>query len=219
VVAVAAGSSNAVALKKDGTVWAWGDNWNGQLAASATNDNYNYPVQAMVEVGKDEKGNPIFDIFSEVVAIAEGDRSTFALKSDGTVWAWGANWNGQLGDGTTVDRHSPKQISGFTGVVSISAGCRFTLALKNDGTVWAWGANWYGQLGDGTTTDRYSPVQVLDESGAGVVSISAGDGVSIAVKNDGAVWAWGTNSSGQVGDGTTTNRLAPVPIGMNLTNE
>jgi alpha-tubulin suppressor-like RCC1 family protein len=169
----------------------------------------------MVETGKDEKGKPIFDIFSRVVAVAEGDRSTFALKNDGTVWAWGANSNGQLGDGTTVDRHSPSQIPGFTGVVAISAGFQYTMALKNDGTVWTWGANWYGQLGDGTTTDRYAPVQVLDEGGAplvDVVSISAGDGVSIVIKNDGTVWAWGANSSGQVGNGTTTNRLVPVQV-------
>ena len=83
-----------------------------------------------------------------------------ALKSDGTVWAWGDNGYGQLGDGTTTDRTTPVQVSGLSGVTAIAAGCYHTVALKSDGTVWAWGYNGYGQLGDGTTTQRTTPVQV-----------------------------------------------------------
>ncbi len=87
---------------------------------------------------------------------------SLALKSDGTVWAWGWNGYGQLGDGTTTSRYTPVQVSGLTGVVAIAAGYYHSLALKSDGTVWAWGRNVYGQLGDGTTTSRYTPVQTLN---------------------------------------------------------
>jgi alpha-tubulin suppressor-like RCC1 family protein len=83
-----------------------------------------------------------------------------ALKNDGTVWAWGLNNYGELGDGTTTDRYTPVQVSSLAGITGISAGVKYTVALKNDGTVWAWGLNNYGQLGDGTTMDRYIPVQV-----------------------------------------------------------
>ena len=91
---------------------------------------------------------------SGVTAIAGGDFHTVALKSDGTVWAWGYNDEGQLGDGITTGRTTPVQVSSLSGVTAIAAGYRHTVALKSDGTVWAWGYNEYGQLGDGTRTDR-----------------------------------------------------------------
>ncbi len=93
-----------------------------------------------------------------------------ALKSDGTVWAWGDNEFGQLGDGTTIVSIIPVQIPGLNGVIALAAGRNHTVALKSDGTVWAWGFNAYGQLGDGTTTDRHTPVQVSGLSG--VTSLS-----------------------------------------------
>ena len=89
-----------------------------------------------------------------VVAIAGGGYHSMALKSDGTVWAWGANYYGQLGDGSTTNRTTPVQVSGLTGVVAIAGGGNHSLALKSDGTVYAWGYNNRGQLGDGTTTQR-----------------------------------------------------------------
>ena len=94
---------------------------------------------------------------SGVTAIAAGGYHTVSLKSDGTVWAWGYNSNGQLGDGTTTDRTTPVQVSGLSGVTAIAAGDLYTVALKTDGTVWAWGYNGYGELGDGTTTDKLTP--------------------------------------------------------------
>jgi hypothetical protein len=95
------------------------------------------------------------------VAIAAGNFHSLALKSDGTVWAWGNNFYGELGDGTTTHRSSPVQVIGLTGVVAVDGGYCYSLALKSDGTVWAWGWNYIGRLGDGTMTDRSSPVQVL----------------------------------------------------------
>jgi len=128
----------------------------------------------------------------------------------GTVWTWGWNAMGQLGDGSTVDRHSPVQVPGLTGVVSVSAGAYHTLALRGDGTVWAWGMNSVGQLGDGTGIGRTRPVRVPGLSG--VVAVSAGGLHSLALRGDGTVWAWGWNGFGQVGDGTTSMRLSPVRV-------
>jgi alpha-tubulin suppressor-like RCC1 family protein len=99
---------------------------------------------------------------TNVISIAAGEVHSFALKSDGTVWAWGYNVCGQLGDGTTEEKTRPVQVLGLTNVISIAAGNYYSLALKSDGTVWAWGNNRYGQLGDGTTEEKTRPVQVLD---------------------------------------------------------
>ena len=104
------------------------------------------------------------------------DVHSLALKSDGTVWAWGYNNYGQLGDGTTTDRHTPVSVSGLTGVTAIAGGYGHSLALKSDGTVWAWGYNSYGQLGDGTTTDRHTPVDVSGLSG--VTAIAGGGSIA-----------------------------------------
>lgn len=131
-------------------------------------------------------------------------------SSAGSVWTWGWNGVGQLGDGTIVNENVPTRVPGLTGVVAVSAGTYHTLALRGDGTVWAWGWNVVGQLGDGTTIDRWRPVQVPGLSG--VVGIAAGGLHSLAVRGDGTVWAWGYNGSGQLGDGTTVTRLTPVKV-------
>ncbi|MCX6381662.1 MAG: Ig-like domain repeat protein [Armatimonadetes bacterium] len=135
---------------------------------------------------------------------------TLALKSDGTVWAWGWNAYGQLGDGTATDSFTPVQVSALTGVTQIAGGYLHSLALKSDGTVWVWGFNNSGQLGDGTTVDSAVPVQVSGLTG--VTQVSAGSFHSLAVKTDGTVFAWGNNNYGQLGDGTNTNRLTPVQV-------
>ena len=140
--------------------------------------------------------------------IAAGDHHCLALKSDGTVWAWGYNGHGQLGDGTTTDRPTPVQVTGLSGVTAIAAAEYHSLALKSDGTVWAWGRNEKGELGDGTTIGRRTPVQVTGLSG--ITAIFVGDHHSFAIKSDGTVWVWGWNNAGQLGDGTTTDRPTPV---------
>jgi len=133
-----------------------------------------------------------------------------ALKSDGTVWGWGFNYYGAIGDGTTINRRVPTLVAGLTNVVQIAGNELHSMALKSDGTVWTWGWNYYGMLGDGTTTQRNSPVLVagLDH----VTQISAGGYHSLAVKNDGTLWSWGANSTGQLGDGTMTQRNTPVNV-------
>lgn len=193
--AIAGGASHSVAVKTDGTVWAWGLNTNGQLGDGTTTQR-TAPVQVSG--------------LSWVTAVSAGEAFSLALRSDGTVWAWGLNSSGQLGDGTITQHTTPVQVAGLTEVIAIAAGRISGLALKSDGTVWAWGNNASGQLGDGTTTARRAPVQVINV--AGITAIAMGRTHSLALASDGTVWAWGGNSNGQLGDGTTTSTSTPEQV-------
>ena len=146
------------------------------------------------------------------VLLEAGYGHSATVNVDGTVWAWGLNASGQLGDGTTTNRNTLVRAGSLSGVVAVAAGVFHTVALKVDGTVWTWGGNADGQLGDGTTTSRSTPGQV---SGlASIVAIAAGASHTLALRCDGTVWAWGDNSSGQLGDGTTFDRSQPVAVGV-----
>jgi alpha-tubulin suppressor-like RCC1 family protein len=143
--------------------------------------------------------------------VAAGGNHALALKADGTVFAWGYNTTGQIGDGTQTTRWSPVAVPSVTDVVAVAAGARHSLAVKRDGSLWAWGDNSQGQIGDGTTASlRSSPVQVTGISN--IVAVAAGDYHSLAVTASGVLWAWGLNSVGQLGDGTTTLRRSPVQV-------
>ncbi|WEK54130.1 MAG: S-layer homology domain-containing protein [Candidatus Cohnella colombiensis] len=144
---------------------------------------------------------------ASVTSVAVGGRHSIALKNDGTVWTWGYNSNGQLGDGTMTDRSTPVHVTGVNGIIAISGGDEYTVALKNDGTVWTWGLNTSGQLGDGTTSNRSAPVQVLGLKG--IIAIAGGSTHTTALKDDGTVWAWGT---GYLGDGAVSVRTTPVQV-------
>ena len=196
IKAIEASDHHSVAVN-DGTVWAWGDNAWGELGDGTTVDRL-VPVEVQN--------------LSGVTAVAAGASGfTFAVKNDGTVWAWGGNSGAQLGDGTTINRLLPVPVQNLSGVTAVAAGAWHGLALRNDGTVWAWGNNNYGQLGDGTSgTLRSTPVQV--QNLGGVKAIAAGGDHSLAVINDGTVLAWGRNNFGQLGDGTTIDRALPVPV-------
>ena len=198
VVGVAGGQRHSMALMPDGTIQAWGRNIEGQLGDGTTIGRQT-PLQVSGLTG--------------VVAVAmiPGGSHSIALKADGTVWTWGYNDSGQLGDNSTTAKSTPAQVSGLSGILSISGGARHSMALKSDGTVWAWGRNVEGQLGDGTAAaGRLTPVQVSGLTG--VVEISAGFWHSLARKSDGTVWAWGLNSDGQLGDGGITNSNTPVQV-------
>ncbi|WP_147446540.1 Ig-like domain-containing protein [Corallococcus sp. CA047B] len=145
-----------------------------------------------------------------VIRIAGSYYSTMALKQDGTVWTWGRNNFGNLGDGTTVNRDTPVQVQGLTGVTAIAPGDTHMLALKQDGSVWAWGDNGAYELGDGTTVPRPTagPVPGLTD----VVAIASGGYHSLALKQDGTVWAWGWNIDGSLGDGSKAARAVPVQV-------
>lgn len=134
---------------------------------------------------------------------------TVALKTNGTLWAWGANDYGQLGDGSTLDRYNPTQITTNTNWTAIAAGTAHTLALKSNNTLWSWGNNQYGQLGDGTTVSKTEPAQI---TGTNWQTFSAGRDHTVALTN-GTLWAWGRNNVGQLGDGTTVDKLIPTQVG------
>jgi alpha-tubulin suppressor-like RCC1 family protein len=192
--AVAAGESFSLALRPDGTLWAWGDNQFGQFG-NGTTDSTPSPSQTTG--------------LSGVLSIAVGRAHALALRSDGTVWTWGANEYGQVGNGTTATQTSPQQI-GLTDIVAVSAGWEYSLALKSDGTVWAWGVNDSGQLGNGTTAQSDTPVQVSGLSN--VVAIAGAWVHGLALRSDGTVWAWGDNGVGGLGNGDGPSSLVPVQI-------
>ncbi len=202
IISVSAGGdqleAHSMALKADGTVWCWGSNLYGGLGngLTGTNNSTKIPVQTL--------------LLTNIKAISAGGWHSVALKQDGSVWCWGWNSDGQLGDGSNTDKSIANQVPNLNNIKQIAAGTYHTLALKQDGTVWAWGDNLYGQLGDGTTIDRNSPVQV--QGLTDVIHIAAGRFYSLAIKSDGTVWCWGQNLYGQLGDGSTTDRSTPVQV-------
>lgn len=207
VIAIKAGMSHSVALKSDGTVWMWGYNGSGNLGDAATIINRPNPV--MTAQGP----------LGGVVAIAAGGFHSLALKSDGTVMAWGRNASGQLGDNSCEWRGAAvpvKEVGGvgvLNRVIAIAAGSDHSLALKSDGTVWAWGRNTMGQLGDTTTNDSLTPVQVQEPGGflTQAAAIAAGGFHSLALKSDGTVMTWGYSRYGQTGIGLFGDDLLGIP--------
>src|SRR5882724_2120448 len=216
---VAAGASHSLAIKAaDGSVYGWGSDSAGQLGDNSAATQQLYPVQAKTTAN----GNPLIVGITDA---AGGAAHSIALKSDGTVWAWGSNTSGQLGDGSTTSRKLAAQVKTsnhafLTSVNAIAAGDNFSIALKSDGTVWAWGINSAGQLGIGSTTSQSYAVQVKLSSGtalSGVSDIVCGSAFAAALKSDGTIWTWGSNTNGQLGNGTTTQANNPVQAKINST--
>jgi alpha-tubulin suppressor-like RCC1 family protein len=208
-VELAVGDSQALVRKSDGSVWAWGNGTSGELG-DGQNDKRSAPAQVS-GLGPG----------SGVVAVAAGGSESFALKHDGTVLAWGNNQSGQLGDGTRpVDHNVPVEVKTFgrgSNIVAITAGNAFGAALRRDGTVFAWGKNKVGELGDGTTEDRSTPSVVRGlGAGSGAVAVTAGAYHVLVLKQDGSVWAWGDNSSGQVGTGASSPPYLSSPVKVRL---
>jgi alpha-tubulin suppressor-like RCC1 family protein len=143
-------------------------------------------------------------------SISAGGSHSLAIKVDGTLWTWGDNTGGLLGEGTTITRNNPTQIGNDTSWLKISAGISYSVAIKTDGTLWTWGYNASGQLGDGTTTNKTVPTQV--GTATNWQSIAAGFDHTLAIKTDGTLWAWGNNNVGQLGDGTTILKNVPIQI-------
>ena len=210
---IASGGNHTAAIKNNGTLWTWGENssgseesedLNGQLGDN-TSVSKSSPVQTVCG-GTDWK------------SVSCGERFTAAIKDNGTLWTWGENYNGQLGDETTDNKSSPVQtICGGTDWKQISCGDNHMIAIKNDGTCWTWGYNAYGQLGDETTDDRSSPVQTVTY-GTDWKQVDGGQDHSAAIKNDGTCWVWGDNGSGRLGLDDTDSRSSPVQTIMADTN-
>ncbi|MES2125761.1 MAG: DUF4214 domain-containing protein [Pseudomonadota bacterium] len=180
----------AAAIRYDGTLITWGTD---RMRLTGISDTA--PLAAPLTLA------------SKVKRVAAGANFLIFLKDDGTLWSIGSNLEGQLGDGSSVERSNAPKLIGSS-FIAIAAGGAFGMALKSDHTLWTWGSNTAGQLGDGTTINRTQPVKVLDH----VVSIAAGAGHALALKDNGGIWAWGGNNRYQLGDGTLNQRNSPVLV-------
>ncbi|MEV4251993.1 Ig-like domain repeat protein [Spirillospora sp. NPDC049652] len=199
ITQISGGSQHNMALTSDGRVMAWGYNSYGQVGDGTTTQRLT-PVYATLPGGV------------TATQIDAGYYHSLALTSEGHVLAWGENYYGGLGDGTTVNRHSPVPVAipdGVT-VTQVSAGYYQSMALTSGGRVLSWGFNDHGQLGDGTTTDRHTPGPVAIPEGVVIIQISAGWGHGLALSSHGRVLGWGGNEDGELGIGTTTNQHTPV---------
>ena len=218
---IAAGNAHSLALGMGGGVSSWGHNDSGDFGYGSFASTSNV-VQVVDSSGSGALGN--------VVSVAAGNYHSLALKSPtagGTVWAWGYNADGELGnnDTTGTAQSRPIQVvdssgtSFLTGIRAIGAGEYHSLAINAaDGSVWTWGSNLTGELGNGSTFNGITakPVHVLGPGGAGnltgVVAVAGGANHSLALTSTGIVYAWGSNTYGQLGDGSTTDRYSPVQV-------
>lgn len=211
IVDLEAGLYFAVALDDTGSVWTWGLNTVGQLGDGST---INYRALPVRVDGLQDR---------TITDIAAGAFHTTVVASDGTSWSWGNDDRGQLGDGGPLEdpttrraglSRTPVQtvIPGARAATTVTAGYWYSIATASDGTMWAWGDNVEGQLGDGTTDLTTAPTQVQGLAGERITDIAAGDDHTLARTKNGTVWAWGNNTSGALGDGTTTDRSIPAKV-------
>jgi len=193
---VAGGYYHTAAIKTDGTLWTWGANTYGQLGDN-TAAAKSSPVQT-VSGGTNWK------------LVAGGGYHTAAIKTDGTLWTWGANTYGQLGDTTVANKSSPVQtVASGTNWKQVAGGSSHTAAIKTDGTLWLWGRNFYGQLGDTTVASASSPIQTI-AGGTNWKQVACGSAHTSCIKTDGTLWTWGRNSFGQLGDNTVAAKSSPI---------
>jgi prepilin-type N-terminal cleavage/methylation domain-containing protein len=202
---IATGLEYTLGIKSDGTLWAWGRNQSGQLATSTTAMGGDVPHPTPIQIGTSTWTN-----------IAAANYTSYGIKSDGTLWAWGANAQGQLGNGTSAGGSfpTPSQIPGSW--TSITAGSDQALGIKSDGTLWAWGRNYFGQLGNatnvGTNNGNGTPTQIAGNW----IDAAGGVNYSVGIKSDGTVWGFGYNYYGQQGNTTSnqtgTANTSPIQI-------
>jgi alpha-tubulin suppressor-like RCC1 family protein len=202
---VSTGINHCGAIKTDGTLWLWGGNSpNGQLGDNTVIAKSS-PVQT-ISYGANWK------------QVGCGNQFTAAVKTDGTLWLWGFNSSGGLGDNTQVRKSSPVQtIAGGTNWKQVSCGNGHTACIKTDGTLWLWGNNDNGNLGDNTAINKSSPVQTVS-GGTNWKQVAAGINYTAAIKTDGTLWTWGGNNSGMLGDNTTVRKSSPVQTVSGGTN-
>ncbi|MCP3875173.1 MAG: tandem-95 repeat protein, partial [Desulfobacteraceae bacterium] len=193
---ISGGYYHTLSLRDDGTVWAWGKNQYGQLGDGDTTSSRSAQ-------------EPVMGL-SNIISVNGGSSHSMALSEEGSVWAWGHNGYGQLGDGTTFSKYTPVNVPGLSNIISIICGKNHSVALTRDGNILAWGSNNYGQLGNGSTTNSNIPIQISGLTN--IISIAGDYEHTLALKNDGTVWAWGKNNYGQLGDETTSDRSVPVQV-------
>lgn len=193
------GTTNSmVAIKTDGTMWSWGQNNSGELGLGDT-----VPRSSPVQVGSESNWFKIFGSEDQ-----QGE-SFYAIKTNGTLWAWGNNQVGQLGNGLTGPKSTPIQIGALNDWKHCYVGNNFVFAEKQNGTFWSWGYGGDGALANGNGLSRSSPALF----GGTWKKLKASTGSVIAIKTDGTLWAWGYNAHGQAGDGTTANKMYATQIG------
>ncbi len=174
-------------------------------------------VYEVVFTVRDDNGDT--DSVSRVVSVIRsswafvsgGWSHSAGLKTDGSLWTWGLNSYGQLGNGSSASCRTPVMVGRGTNWARVAVGGAHTLALENDGFLWAWGANGTGQLGNGSNQHAYAPVKIMPESRW--KEIAAGKSHSLGIQVDGSLWAWGRNAEGQLGDGTRASCNVPMPVG------
>lgn len=199
---VATGTSTGAAINTSGQIWAWGDNTSGALGQSDITTR-----SSPIQIGSLSNWSIVSGNDSKL-----STRATFnAIKTDGTMWGWGYNGNGEIGDGSIVHRSSPVQVGTFTYWRIVTSSSSATHALTTAGTMYAWGGNTNGQLGDNTVVAKSSPIQIGTDSNWR--SISAGNAHVAAIKrDDNRVYMWGYNSVGQLQSATTVHRSSPVQV-------
>lgn len=199
---IRAGKYFSAAISKEGALWTWGSNIKGELGLTLPTGAGQYK-SSPAQVGS----------LTTWLNVAAGAYHVVATQTNGTLWAWGWNANGQIGQGTGVANYysSPKQVGALTTWLKVGAGAYHSAAIKADGTLWTWGRGDFGQLGRGNTTNYSSPVQV----GALTdwLSVVGGRYFTVATKSDGTIWSWGDNLAGQLGHGNTTNYSSPKQVG------
>ncbi len=225
VISLWGGARDSIALKSDGTVWTWGLSSCGSLGTGScgklgdgTEISRSMPIQV--------HGPGDIGYLNSITAIMGGEHANYALKSDGTLWAWGGNFVGQLGNGTYTNTTIPVQVSGLISVTALGGRGYHNLAIKSDGTVWAWGWNSRGQLGHDTSgsacpapltgTCSNVPVQVIGISKP--LTVTGGGFFSMALMPDHTLEAWGDNRRGQLGIGSYADQPAPVHVSSVLSN-
>jgi hypothetical protein len=197
-VDISGGYSASMGLKADGTVWVWGDNSQGYLGVISPLNALKVPTQ--------------IGTANDWAKIIKGFGTNQLIKKDGSLWAWGMNTYGTLGDSTVVPSRVPKQVGTAKDWKEVAGGDGYVIALKTNGTLWSWGYNLAGQLGHGRYSLRVTvPTQIGTANNW--KAISTGSSHTIALKTDGTLWAWGSNYQGTIGDGTQTARNSPVQVG------
>ena len=195
------GGFHTIALRNDGTLWAWGRNSQGQVG-----DNTTITRSSPRQISAGATG------ITGWKQISGGTFFSAAIRTNNTLWVWGDNFYGNLGDNTNISKSLPVQeFTAGTNWKQVSCNNWTTTAIKNDGTLWSWGLNSYGQLGDNSTITKSSPRQEFTASN-NWKQVSAGDNHILALKSNGTLWGWGQNTNGQVGDntsGTNANRSTP----------
>jgi alpha-tubulin suppressor-like RCC1 family protein len=196
---ISAGSALTLALRTNGTLWAWGFNSRGQIGDDT--------IVA--------RSSPVSVVggFTDWCRVSAGGAHSFGIRCGGSLWAWGYNFCGRLGDGTVTSRLSPVQVCGGFSWCTIDTQFNHAVAIRNDGTVWNWGFGAYGKLGTNNVTDRSSPVSVLGGF-TDWCQAAAGRDFNHGIRTNGTLWTWGRNNIGQLGNDTATtcNRSSPVSV-------